>query len=87
MSDQSKCRRRRECEEWLKEFLGSGQQLASVVRESARKVGHSPRTLDRAKLNLKVKSQKEGNFADAKWYWVLPEPPEETQPREERQPF
>ena len=52
---------------WLEQFLGAGPRPSSEVETEAKANGHSSRTLQRAKEELKIKSQKEGDH----WNWSL----------------
>lgn len=55
--------------EWLKEMLRGGSMLVEDIREQARGAGVAWRTLEDAKAELGVKSEK-GEFS-GKWSWVL----------------
>ena len=59
-----------EAKDFLIEELAEGPMAAEQVRKDARATGVSERTLKRAKRNLGVRSEKEG---DGSWIWVLPE--------------
>jgi hypothetical protein len=54
--------------DWLTLALGGGPRSASEVRSDARRAGISDRTLDRAKVELGVISEKTGSG----WSWHLP---------------
>lgn len=53
---------------WLADFLKDGEQLATDVEKFGKRAGHAMRTLNRAKVELKVTSDK----IDGRWCWVLP---------------
>lgn len=55
--------------EWLKDLLSQGPILASEVYEESEEIGISKRTLDRAKADLRIKSQESPN---KDWWWYDP---------------
>ncbi len=55
--------------EFLTEVLRYGPVLAEATMKEAEKLGHSPRTIHRAKAELGVESRKYG-FNPAVWYWI-----------------
>ena len=64
------------CEEaknWLRGILAMGPVPADAVQKRAEQDGIRPRTLDRAKSDLKVDSKKSGFREDGPWIWSLPE--------------
>jgi len=64
---------RSEAEEWLLDMLKDGQRTAKEIKQQAEKDGIKPRTLDKAKKGLKVKSGREGFGSDGEWTWKLPD--------------
>ena len=56
---------------FLRETLAAGPQPAADVRAEARTAGISDRTLNRAKTEAGVTSQKDG--MSGSWFWALPE--------------
>lgn len=59
--------------EFLVDRLANGRVKAGDVHSSAREAGISPRTLERAKKRLGVRSRKEGGVGDdGHWAWELP---------------
>jgi AAA domain len=71
-----------EVKAFLRDELADGRKVAvAVVRKRAGAAGIAPRTLERAKSKLGVKSEKEG--FEGSWAWALPE---ERHPHEGRQP-
>ena len=58
------------CAFLIDELDGGRREQVSTVRKHASAAGISPRTLDRAKAKLGVKSEKE-SFAGV-WTWSLP---------------
>lgn len=54
--------------QWLKEYLSTGPQLATMIRAAAEALSIPYRTLERAKAALGILSSKE----DKGWYWRLP---------------
>jgi hypothetical protein len=67
----------REAEEWLRDFLGDDARPANEVFGEGKKAGIAPRTLQRAKSKLKIRSRKDGRGG---WQWTLSE---DRQPRGE----
>ena len=65
--------KREEATEWLSEYLRESPQPAEDIYATGKKLGFSESTLDRAKKDRRIKSQKH-NF-NGKWVWALP--PEE----------
>jgi putative DNA primase/helicase len=58
-----------EVRDWLKETLGDGPMLPARIKELAREQGYSWRTIEAAKSELGIKSEKTG-FNGA-WQWSL----------------
>lgn len=56
---------------WLKMYLGSGPKPATDVQMDSKNAGHSDRTMDRAKVTLKVVVYRDSK----KWMWGLPDDP------------
>lgn len=54
--------------QWLQEFLKNGPRSAGEIEAEGNAAGFSPRTLDRAKKDLNIKSFRENDL----WYWRLP---------------
>jgi hypothetical protein len=64
---------RTEAIEILESELESGPRRVKEVKVAVLAAGVSPRTLDRAKQALRVKSERKGGIgADGEWYWELP---------------
>jgi hypothetical protein len=61
-----------EAGDFLRDILASGPVAARDVEKAAREAGVQPRTLRRAKDQLKIRSVKSG--MGASWSWVLPIP-------------
>jgi hypothetical protein len=59
---------KREAREFLETMLTDGPVLADNIIEAAKQNGISKRTLDRAKKDLKIRSEKTPNG----WVWILP---------------
>ena len=57
--------------EWLSVELSSGPLMSKDLKLMARQAGHSWRTVERAKYELKIKAKRDG--FSRKWRWVLPE--------------
>src|SRR5262249_42308529 len=66
---------RRECEEWLRDYLSQGRQLAKHCQRAANAAGFKRTTLHRAKHRVGVVSQREGFGRESECYWVMPESP------------
>jgi len=64
---------RKEAREWLLEVLGGGPVLASEIRSQANSAGMNHNTLDAARRELGVRSERHGFGRGAKCYWYLPE--------------
>jgi archaellum biogenesis ATPase FlaH len=62
-----------EAEDFLRELLAAGSVPAREVQREARAAGIAPRTLERAKGRLGVKSTRPDGFTGP-WFWTLPEP-------------
>lgn len=62
-----------EAREWLRAALADGPLLAKQAYSEAGKVGIKPRTLERAKKRLKVRSEAEEGTSPPRWRWVLPD--------------
>lgn len=58
---------------WLRDRLCGGPVPAADIREIADAVGIAPRTLDRAKAALGVRSLRQGFGPGAAYLWALPE--------------
>jgi putative DNA primase/helicase len=63
---------RKDCEEWLREFLSGGPVNAKDVQSVAKQSGHSPTTLHRAKHNISIVTSRAGFGRDMVSYWSLP---------------
>lgn len=60
---------RQDAGEWLVEFLSTnGEELASDIKKRGDRKGHTWRTLNHAKEEKGILSQRKGSL----WYWVLP---------------
>lgn len=59
----------KEAADWLQQQLRDGPVASNVIQKAARECGISKRTLDRAKVRIHVRSEKEGKGS---WSWVLP---------------
>jgi hypothetical protein len=66
---------RRECEEWLRDYLSQGRQLAKHCQRAANAAGFKRTTLHRAKHRVGVVSQREGFGRESECFWVMPESP------------
>ena len=64
-----------EAKTWLREVLVEGPVPAKEVKCCANQDGIAPRTLDRAKHDLKVVAGREGFGSEGQWKWSLPDPP------------
>jgi hypothetical protein len=62
---------RNQVKRWLSEQLADGPQEASYITEKAVEKGFSKSTLKRAKKDLNISSDKDGN--DGSWWWSLEE--------------
>lgn len=60
---------------WLRDLLADGSLPARDVKRRATEDGISPRTLDRAKAQLKIKAHKEGGRG-GRWVWAREAPPQ-----------
>jgi AAA domain-containing protein len=56
---------------WLADFLADGAKQPAQVFAVSRKAGHASRTIERAKAQLGVRSEKRG--PSGSWIWSLPE--------------
>jgi hypothetical protein len=63
-----------EAKEWLLEFLDSDKRANDVI-QAALEEGIAKKTLNRAKNELDIRSEK---GSDTLWYWICPVPPEKT---------
>ena len=63
---------------WLQAYLDKGSRPAREIIASARECGISKRTLDRAKLDLGVRSGKREFNDNAYWLWSLADAADET---------
>ena len=63
-----------EAKEFLVELLTTGEQSVKVISSEAKLAGIAPRTLDRAKAALGVRSRRVGFGKKSYWVWVLPDP-------------
>lgn len=61
-----------EAKDWLRDFLEPGPQATLDCKEEAKKAGISEKTLERAKFELGVKSQRLGKAEGHKWMWYRP---------------
>jgi hypothetical protein len=66
---------RRECEDWLREYLSQGRQLARDCERDGRNAGVNRVTLHRAKRRLGAVSRREGFGRESVCYWVMPDAP------------
>ena len=57
--------------EWLQTFLKNGPKEVSEIREKAREMGYSKRSLREAKQVCQIVVTERG-MTD-KWFWALPE--------------
>ncbi len=57
---------------WLRTELASGERMSTVVEAKARSVGIAPRTFDRARERLGIKSRRVGFGRSAKYIMILP---------------
>jgi hypothetical protein len=64
---------RGEAEAFLRDLLAVGPVSAIEVRAEARAADIAPRTLERAKVRLRVRSVRPDGFTGP-WAWVLPDP-------------
>jgi len=62
-----------ETEEWLSAFLANGSQRSAEIFRAGAACGLSPKTLNRAKAALGIRSQRYGFNGDAHWSWSLRE--------------
>ena len=61
-----------DAKEFLRDLLADGPVDAKSVLAGAKENGISERTLDRAKGDLKIKSEKDPGSLDGNWKWRLP---------------
>jgi hypothetical protein len=61
-----------DAESFLRDLLADGPILAREVSRQSRQAGIAPRTLERAKGRLGIKSVRPDGFTGA-WYWAFPE--------------
>lgn len=66
---------RNRARDWLEIILADGPVKASKVLSMGEKEGFSKRTLDRAKAELGVESEKSGLGINGEWRWGLPKVP------------
>ena len=59
--------------EWILDFLARGPRAALDCQSEAEKAGISRKTLQRAKRELGVRSQRLGKAEENKWAWYMPE--------------
>ncbi len=64
---------RRECEEWLRNYLSQGRQLAKDCERDGRDAGYNRITLHRVKHRLGAVSQREGFGKESVCYWAMPD--------------
>ena len=57
---------------WLRDMLSDGPMPAGDVKHTADRDGIKARTLDRAKVKLRVEAEREGFGKDGRWVWRLP---------------
>jgi hypothetical protein len=66
---------------FLAEILREGPQASKEVLSEARKAGVSPKTLYRAKDQMRVKAERNGGIGpDGHWEWSLPDSPKMANP-------
>lgn len=58
---------------WLRDRLAGGRVEANRVKADAAERGIAERTLDRAKIEVRVRSYPRGSGKGRRWYWELPE--------------
>ncbi len=58
--------------QWLADWLADGAQPPAEVYAAAKAAGHAARTLERAKAQLGVCSEKRGFGRTGQWVWTLP---------------
>jgi len=73
MDDNRQAPARNEAEEFLRQLLEAGPVATDDVKAEAKKAGLSWATVRRAKDVIGARSRKTG-FADARWFWALPDP-------------
>ena len=56
----------------LAELLAAGPLPASEARRRVLATGIAPRTIDRAKAEMGVRSRRERRRPDGRWFWELP---------------
>jgi hypothetical protein len=61
---------------WLRDLLADGPRPATTVLEEAKRDGHAPKTVHRAKRRIGVRSRKHGGQGGG-WMWELPRGAEE----------
>ncbi|GBE07067.1 MAG TPA: AAA family ATPase [Phycisphaerales bacterium] len=64
---------RDEAKDWLLEELGQGNTLVAELQKQAKLAGHSWRTVQRAKADLKVTAKRKGFGSEGLWHWSLPD--------------
>ena len=62
-----------EAVDWLRDALGNGSVPSEELKRQARNDGIKDRTLERAKLELKIKAHREGFGESGQWVWTLPD--------------
>lgn len=65
--------RREEAKAFLEDYLESGPVLAHEAKRDAAKLGIGDRTLDRARIELGIRTRKSG-FGESPWLWEWPAP-------------
>lgn len=71
--DAEKRSAREEAQEFLKLELEGGPRPANEIAKAARDAHIAPRTLDRAKQKLRVRSERRGGVGrDGVWFWSIP---------------
>jgi hypothetical protein len=73
MRDPERSAMRRECEKWLRETLSCGPVSAKEVIHLGKEAGYTHDQVKRAKLRIKVHSEKKGFDKDTIWVWSLPD--------------
>lgn len=58
---------------FLEQLLADGPVKAKKVEEEIKAAGHAPRTVQRAKAELGIKSKNRGRFHGNEWWWMTPE--------------
>jgi len=58
--------------DWLQDRLADGPVDARIIEEEARTLGHSPRTIKRARKDLGIEAQRQGFGGSGRWRVTLP---------------